>query len=454
MFRKFLLFLFLSLLTFPLTVCANPPLQIDSPSVILTEQTTGRVLFAKNERERRYPASMTQLLTALLVVEYFNLDDVIIIGQEIRGMPAGFASNIPSEGEMVTVESLLHSMLIRNVNEAGRVFALNTVRWLEERENILYEEAERTFSVLLNEKAQALGAKGTHFNNPFGQHSENHFTTAYDIAIITRAFMDNHDLAKIVGTKTYEGGESTNQMLPNAPHGYAYIIGAKAGFTTPAGYVFAGAAYNNGLQLVSVTMGGTDAARWQDTRRLMDYGFNNFSFREIAQENAIVETVLIENPRLGDSGILEIVLSRSHSELLSQSEYTALSQKITYDPLLFVGTESEESILRAPIEDGSRVGTIAFTTGDIIIEIPVLASREVIERTFDSDMDYYLSRFFGGLFTRRALPYWFGFVGILIGVIGIFYAINTSRRAARGMNRTSRSSASNKKNKYNRYQNK
>jgi D-alanyl-D-alanine carboxypeptidase len=444
-----ILVLLMILSAFPFTAYANPPIQIDSPSVILMEQTSGRILYARNERERRYPASMTKMLTALLVAENLELDDVIVIGQEIRGMPAGFGTNVHSEGETITVEMLLKSMLIRSVNETGRVFALNIVRQREGRHNIPYDQAERIFSAMLNEKARALGARGTHFNNPFGQHSENHFTTAYDMAVITRAFMDNPVLAEIARTRTFEGGTSVNQMLPDAPHGHPYIIGAKAGFTTPAGHVFAGAAYNNGMQLVSVVMGGTDTARWQDTRRLMDYGFNNFSFRETARENAIAETVTIENPRLGDSETLEIVLSRNHTELLSHAEYAALTHRITFDPLLYVETECEETVLRAPIENGAPVGIITFTAGGVTFEMPVLASREVIERTFDSDMDYYLSRFFGGIFTRRALPYWFGLIGTIIGIFGIVLAINTSRRAARSMGWTP--AKSRKRSKYSRY---
>jgi D-alanyl-D-alanine carboxypeptidase (penicillin-binding protein 5/6) len=460
--RKFLVFWAVILMCIS-TVYAQP-LHLDSPSVILVEQTTGRVLYSRNERERRYPASMTKMLTALVALEYLELDDVIIVGQEIRNMPAGFATNVHFEGETISVQMLLHSMFIRSANETGRILALNTIRQREGRRNIPYEQAYQSFSGLMNEKARSLGARGSHFANPVGFHLQNHFTTAYDMAIITRAFMENPILSEIAGVRTFEGDSlggvdfpepnireyswtNTNQMLPGAPHGHAYVTGAKAGFTTPAGHVLAGAAYNDGLSLVTVVMGGTDAARWQDTRRLMDFGFNNFRFREIARSNEILETVLIENPRLGDGETLDVVLIQGHTALLSRSEYAALSRVITFDPLLYV--ENEKTTLRAPIEDGMVIGTVSYTVnGEVVFEAPVLASREVIERTFDSDMDYFLAAFFANIFTRRGLPYWFGVIGTVFGVFGIVFAISANRRAARSAGWTYEK---NRKGRYNRF---
>lgn len=447
---KFFLVTIFVILVFPVPVFAHKPLQLDSPSVILVEQTTGRVLYARNERERRYPASMTKMLTALIVVEYLELDDIIIVGDEIRNMPAGFATNVHFEGETITVRTLLYSLLVRSANETGRVLALNVARQRDGRRNIQYSQAEHTFSVMMNETARSLGALGTQFNNPFGHHSENHFTTAYDLAIITRAFMDNQLLAEIAGTRIFEGDSlgdvyyeepnvreylwtSSNKMLPHAPHGHPYIIGAMAGFTTPAGHVFAGAAYNNGLHFVTVVMGGTDTARWQDTRRLMDYGFNNFRFREIARAGEVIETVIIKNLRLGDDETLKVLLSQDNTALLSHAEYAALTRIITFDPLLYVETydaSPTHAMLRARIEEGMVIGTISFATnGDVLFEAPVLAGRAVEERNFDSDMDYYLALFFTNVFTRRALPYWFGVFGTLFGIFGIIIAVKA--RAAR-----------------------
>jgi len=425
----------------------------DSPSAILVEQTTGRVLYARNERERRYPAGLTNMLTALVAIEHLAPGDDLIVGSEIRGMPSGFGAGVHSEGEIISVQTLLNSLLVRSSGEAARVLAINTVRQAGGRRNIPYNEAEHAFAAMMNEKARGLGAQGSNFANPFGSHADNHFTTAYDLAVITRAFMDNPILAEIAGTREYETQHETwtnaNQMLPRAPMGYAYMTGAMAGFTTPAGHVLAGAAYDTHLSLgfVTIVLGGTDAERWQDTRRLMDHGFNNFRFREIAREGEVLETVLIENPRLGDSEMLEIIATASYTALLSRFEYDELARVITFDPMLYERHEYEEPIvLRAPIEYGEAVGTVSYIlNGEVLFESAILPSREVIPRTFDSDMDYYLAIFFENVFTRRALPYWFGIFGVAFGIFGIVLAVKAHSRVSRKAVRTSSRS------KYGRY---
>ncbi|MCL1863090.1 MAG: hypothetical protein FWF78_05955 [Defluviitaleaceae bacterium] len=405
---------------------APASLSLDSHSVILVEHTTGRVLYSRNERERISPANLTKMVTAMVALDFLDVDDIIVVGSEIRNMPAGFTTNAVSEGE-TTVRELLHALIVRSSGEAARVLAINTLRQRDGRFNITLDQANQGFSAIMNERARSLGTTGTSFNNTFGQHFENHFSTAYDLAIITRAFMENPILAEIAATREHGNWTNTNQMLPDAPHGHPYIIGAKAGSNTASGHMLAAAAYDDGLQLVAVVVGGTDAHRWQDTRRLMDFGFNNFRFREIAVEGDLIQTVQIENPRLGDKNTLEIVLGAGSTPLLSRAEYAALTHTITFDPLIYVESE-EGTSLRAPIEEGMAVGTVSYVAdGRVIFESPVLAARLVEERTFDSDMDYHLAAFFGSVFTRRALPYWVGIIGVLIGVIGIISAIRANR---------------------------
>ncbi|MCL2216216.1 MAG: D-alanyl-D-alanine carboxypeptidase [Defluviitaleaceae bacterium] len=432
-------------------------LALDSPAVILVEESTGRVLYSRNEHERMYPASMSKMLTALVVMDNLNLDDIIIVGREIRDMPPGFVTGLHVEGEAITVRVLLKALIIRSSNEAGRILAINVIRQREGRRNIQYDEAsKRDFSALLMQKARDIGVTNSNFNNPYGRHNEFHFTTAYDMALITRAFMQNPVLAGIAAMPYFEGDGlegrfhpegvgrlyrlvNTNLMLPGKAHGHPYVFGARTGFTTPAGHCFAGAAYNDGLGLITVVMGGSEPERWQDTRRLLDFGFFNFSFREIARPEQIITSVRIENPRLGDEETLEIVSTAGFTALLSHEEYAAITRKIAFDPLLRVEPEDYENdpsgaddkiILRAPIEDGAIVGVVAYFTGEtLLFEAPVLAARTVYERTFDSDMDFYIAMVLENIFTRRALPYWFGIVGTAFGIAGITVAIVTFRRA-------------------------
>ena len=437
---------------FPVVVAAQSfhPLQLDATAAILVEQTTGRVLYAYNAHERRYPASMSKMITALVVMEYLEIDDVVTVGVEINAMPPGYATNIHAVGETISVHMLLKALMIRSGNETGRTLALEVVRRTTGNSDITYNQAKPMFSNMMNAKARSLGVQDTNFNNPYGLHAAQHFTTAYDLALVARAFMDNPVLAEIVGIHTFEGDSlggiyypdgnvreyswtNTNRLLPGADFGHPHMQGIKTGFTTPAGHCFAGAAYHNGLGLVTIVFDSPDPGRWQDTRRLMDFGFANFSFREIAWAEQVLETIYIENPRRGDPDTLEILSTAGYRSLLSHAEYEAVTRVITYDPLLVAidyEAENEKIRLFAPLEAGEVVGMVEYiVNGEVIFYAPIAAARDVYERTFDSDMDYYIALFFDNIFTTRALPYWFGAIGTIFGIFGMSMAITVSRRA-------------------------
>jgi len=423
--------LFSVILLFPFHVGAQGELPLTASAVVLMEQTTGRILYSRNADERRYPASTTKMLTALVVYQHLSLDTIVVVGSEIRNVPAGFTRAGHSEGETITVEMLLNGLLIPSGNDSAMTLAMEVARMVENRQNISYNEAQVIFSRLMNSYAAALGATGSNFNNPYGLHNEAHFTTAHDMALIGRAFMQNPTLAQISATVTIATWTNTNLMLPGAAHGHPYITGGRTGFTTPAGHSFVAGAYHNGLELIAVVLYSREPDRWQDTRILIDYGIFNFSFREIAIENHLAYNAIIENPRLGDSETLHVLLQHGHTALLSHTEYAELEQVFAFDPLLLVEHEGNETILRAPIEEGGAVGTVTFqlpSTGEPVFTTSLIAARQVYERTFDSDMDYYIAMIRNNIFTRQALPYWVAFSGVLFGVIGIGVAISVKRR--------------------------
>jgi len=438
--KKFLFILTIAFLLTPLHTNANE-LPLQAGAAVLVEHSTGLILYAHNAHQPMFPASTTKMLTALVVVEHLSLDTVIIAGEEVRNMPSGFTTNIPTYGEAMTVRMLLTGLLVPSANEAGRVLALEVVRTTEGRRDIPYmTEAKARFASLMNEKARSLGATSSNFNNPYGFHSDMHYTTAHDLAIIARAFMDNPILAEIVKLREFSGANqaghmhswtNTNLMLPGAPFGHPYILGLRTGYTTPAGRCFVGAAYHNGMKLISVVLHSGDPARWLDTGMLINYGFNNYGFREVLSEGQLMDTVAIDNHRRGDSDTLEVFSKQAQTALLSHEEYANLRRETTFDPLLLVEREYE-TVLRAPIEEGETVGTVQYiSNGEVIFTSSLVASREVLERTFDSDMDYFIAMFFGNIFTKRALPYWFAVIGVLFGLMWMFFAVTISRRARR-----------------------
>ena len=426
----------------------------------MVEQTTGRVLYERNMHRRMYPASMTKLLTALIVLDYLHPDDVIVIGPEIRNMPTGYATGVHQEGEHITVRVLLKGLLIRSVNESARVLALNAIQARNNRSNMNYlDEAKGIFAALMNDRARDLGAIDTRFTNPYGLHDTRHFTTAYDMALIARAFLEVPLLAEISMMPYFRGNGletnelpddvlvqnfnwiNTNLMLPDGPHGHPFVVGLRTGYTTPAGECFAGAAYHNGLGLVTVVFDSAGPGRWQDTRRLLDFGFNNFALREITAAEEIPHTVHLYNPRLEDDGLLTAYARGTHTMLLSHEELATLERVITYCELLRVppgeGEDEGESVdfnrLRIPLggfEEGDFVGTVDYLiNGEVVFSNNLYAAHAVAERTFDSDMDYWLARVFGTIFSRRAAPYWFGIIGTAFGIFGLTIAVVVSRRA-------------------------
>ena len=433
-----------------------PSIPLRATAAIVVEQTTGRVLYGFNEHERRYPASMSKMLTALVVLDHFEPDEVLTVGPEINNMPPGYATNVHVEGESMTVRMLLKALMIRSGNETGRVLAINVIRRTTNNPDVSYDDAKREFSVLMNARAQALGATNSHFNNPYGLHSDHHYTTAYDLALIARAYMEVPLLAEIAGIHSFEGDGTEgryipdalirefswvnhNQTLPDAPFGHPHMTGIKTGYTTPAGRCLAGAASFGDLSLITIVFNSEDPGRWQDTRRLMDYGFANFSFREIIRAGDLVEYVRIVNPRRGDIDILAVHAYSAHTALLSHAEFANLTRVITYDMLLTPPVRRDEEYddyyddgltrLQAPIEEGDIIGRLAYYVGDVLIfESPLYAAASITERTFDSDMDYFISRITDNIFTLRGLPYWLAAGGVIIGLTGMGWALSLRRR--------------------------
>jgi len=442
----------------------TPQIHLNATAAILVEQSTGRVLFGYNEHERRYPASMTKMLTALIVLDHFEPDEIIIVGPEINNMPAGYATMAHTEGEAMTIRMLLKALMIRSGNETGRVLAINVIRRTTGNANISYEDAKRQFSTLMNERAQELGVLDSHFNNPYGLHSPHHYTTAYDLALIAIAYMQVPLLAEIASMLTFTGDGTEgqpvygatirdfdwvnpNQTLPDAHFGHPHITGIKTGFTTPAGECLAGAATFGDISLITIVFDSESPGRWHDTRRLMDYGFFSYSFREVSREGQHIENVRISNPRRGYHDILGVVAAESYTALLSHAEYTNMTRVITYNSLLLPGrraaaADDEEgeyeneyelddglTVLIAPIEEGDVIGHVSYWIGEeMLFRSPIIAASTVMHQSFDSDMDYIIAQFTENIFTLRALPYWLAIFGTVFGVVGVSWALSLRRK--------------------------
>ena len=161
-------------------------LDLVSPSVILVEQSTGKILYSKDEHKKMYPASMTKILTALVALEHLKPEELIVAGPEVNGVPYDSSKAGHKNGETLQVENLIRGLIIPSGNETACIVASAVAKKQTGNDSISYEEAEKIFCNLMNEKAKSLGASESNFVNPHGYHNEHHYTTAYDMALIAR----------------------------------------------------------------------------------------------------------------------------------------------------------------------------------------------------------------------------------------------------------------------------
>lgn len=254
---------------------------IAAEGAVLMDASTGNVLFAKNGETKFYPASITKLMTALLVAENCGLDDkVTFSATATTGLEAGAVSINMVEGDVMTVRQSLYALLLKSANEVGNALA----------EHVAGSNAK--FADMMNAKAAALGCANTHFTNPHGLNDTNHYTTPHDMALIARAAFQNDVVKTVASTRTYTlpatiknpSGLSVtmgHKMLnPGDSRYYPGVIGGKTGYTSKAGNTLVTVVEKDGVRLIAVIM-KSKSTHYTDTKALFDYGF------ELAKAGAV-----------------------------------------------------------------------------------------------------------------------------------------------------------------------
>ena len=246
---------------------------VASQGAVLLNAADGSVLFSKNGDTTYYPASITKLMTALLVAENCNLDDTVTFSATATtNLESGAVSIGMAEGDTMTVRQCLYALLLKSANEVGNALA----------EHVAGSNA--AFAEKMNAKAASLGCTNTHFANPHGLNDPNHYTTPHDMALIARAAFANDIVKTVASTRTYTLPATKNnpsgltvtmghKMLnPNDARYYQGIIGGKTGYTSKAGNTLVTVAERNGVRLVAVVM-KSQSTHYTDTKALLDYGF-------------------------------------------------------------------------------------------------------------------------------------------------------------------------------------
>ncbi len=337
---------------------------VSAPSALLMEKQTGTVLYALGEHEAREPASVTKVMTLLLVME--AIDSGTLHYEDIV-TPSAHASSMGGsqiwlrEGEQMRVEELLKAVCVVSGNDAAVALGEHLAG------------SEDAFVEKMNRRAQELGMKDTHFVNCTGLPAEGHVTSAYDIALMSRELILHHpDIRRFttIWTDSLRDGASmlvnTNKLI----RFYPGATGLKTGSTDTAQYCLSATAERDGMELIAVVLKGVSSdERFADARALLDYGFANYALVTVTPDAPLAPVPV----RLGVQDAVRSVLTEENVLLLKKGDAVALSQTITLP----------ESV-DAPMAQGARLGelTVADGDGNTLAVLPILAGEDVAHVTW------------------------------------------------------------------------
>lgn len=410
--------------------------QLYSEAAILIDADSGDVLFAKNERVRMHPASTTKIMTLLLGVESgFSMDQQIAIPQAAANIAKDSTLVPVFPGETMTFGDLLTGFMLNSGNDGANAVA------------VIVAGSEENFVEMMNRRAAEIGCQDTHFANAHGYTDSAHYTTAYDLALITQTAMQNETFRSIVAQPTAQivvnergtltvGGKHL-MLMENSGFYYEGTIGVKTGTTTAAGKCYVGAAERNGATLISVILKAEqDNQRWVDTSRLFDYGWTCYDAYTLDQmydvASSQIASFVISNASEDDpyGGRLELEIAQ-----ISNSEYLRMVERDNPDALNeamqdFISASKVEVVhdLVAPISMGEIIGNFSYydaQTGSAITA-KLVAGRDVaerVERLTLTDLFPFLKIFHNRLFLLL--------LGVLIVLLILIILLVMSSRAAR-----------------------
>lgn len=353
-----------------------------SSACLLMEESTGKILYSKNANSIMYPASTTKIMTAILTLEKCNLSDTAVVSHNaVFSIPSGYSTASLVEGEVLTIEQLLNVLLIPSANDAAVVLAEHIAGSVE------------AFSDMMNSKAVELGCLNTHFVNPNGIHNENHYSTAYDLALIGKYAMQFPTFKEISSktrytlpiTNAYSKEDrifnTTNDLIkPNyssspTNYYYKYATGGKTGYTDPAGQCIVATATKDNVSLIAVTLHGdfTEdnlSQRALDCKALFEYGFNNFSMVSIAKKGDVASNMKVPNATK-DSSSLDLLYSDDIYAFVPNGFDTSS-----------VTPNIKLSSTFAPIAQDTILGTISYDIDGSNYSCNLLASHEVYKNQF------------------------------------------------------------------------
>lgn len=362
------------ILCLPGHIAASAPPKINAESAILMDAKTGQVLYEKNSRTRGAPASTTKVLTAIIAIESGHLNDEVTVS--MRAASTAGSSMHLSAGQVISLQELVTGLLLRSGNDAAVAIAEHLAGSVE------------NFVSLMNHKAELLGALNSHFANPHGLTAAGHYSTAFDLAWITRYALNNPVFAKIVDTRETNiewldrRGKEHAQSLRNT-NKLLWLLeevdGVKTGTTNQAGPCLISSATRGNQQLIAVVL--HDHSRWNDSIGLLTYGFNAYELYEYANKNDILCAIPVEK---GLSPMVDAVIDSQASLVVSTADHSQIT----------VTVDLPETI-KAPVYQGQKIGELVFFVRQQPVKtVDITAGQTIDEHTRTRTFLHYLVRTF------------------------------------------------------------
>jgi serine-type D-Ala-D-Ala carboxypeptidase (penicillin-binding protein 5/6) len=341
---------------------------VSAKSAILIEQTTGRVLFEKDAHTKHRIASITKIMTAILAIESGKMDEMVTVSN--RAVRAEGSSIYLKPNEKIKLKHLVYGLMLRSGNDAAVAIAEHVAGSVE------------GFVFLMNQKAAEIGMTNTEFANPHGlDDAENHYSTAYDMALLMRYAMQNEEFRKISGTKVYRAPNpdekwdrvwrNKNKLLTNL---YEYCTGGKTGYTKRAKRTLVTTASKEGLDLIAVTLNDPDD--WNDHIAMYEYGFDNYVLAKV-EDDRIVKNIKDNFYRK------KVIANRDFLYPVTKDEMENLRIKIKLMKPKRKEWKNEDNVPRI-------VGkAMLYLDDEVVDEMPLLYENRHLERTKKSIWDIF-----------------------------------------------------------------
>lgn len=351
-FLSILLIMFICFQISSFSVYGEGP-SISASSAIVMDVQTGRILYAKNIHSKKPMASTTKIMTALLALENSSPETIVKVPRQAVGVEG--SSIYLQYDENINMEDLVYGLMLRSGNDSAVAIANHVAGSVDE------------FSKLMNRRSKELGANNTNFVNPHGLHDDQHYTTAYDLALISRTALLNKEFKKIVSTKLWTADREGFKYFYNKNKTltqYEGGDGVKTGFTKKSGRCLVTSATRNGMQLVTVVL---NAPNWfQDSYQLLDYAFDQYKPHDIVKQDAYLKSISVKNGKKSETAVIakeNVIIPVTEEE----------KDKV-------VSVIEVDEVIEAPVTRNMKIGKLKVFLDGKLIYTTDLYTREDIER--------------------------------------------------------------------------